>query len=93
MSQVCKECDIDKDVSEYYLIDGCTPFKTCKACIKLKRTNGKPVLNGWQKLTPEIRASVILALKGRRQKVHSIADEHGINYPNLSYWVRTGQCI
>ena len=94
MSQVCKQCDIDKNVSEFYLSNGCTLFKTCKLCIKAKRKKANPTpLTVWQKINPEIRAAVILSLQDRRQKIRTIADQHGINYPNLCYFVRTGQCV
>ena len=91
MSQVCNMCDIDKDISEYYLIDGCHPFKRCKTCVK--KNKKKPYTSGWQRLSLDVRTSIIECLKDRRTTIQQVAAEHGVNYPNLCYWVRSGKCV
>ena len=92
MSQQCNKCGIDKDISEYYLINGCHPKKECKQCIRSKIPK-KPYANGWVRLDAKIRQSVIAKLQDRRIKIHDIADEYGINYSNLCYWMRSGRCV
>lgn len=95
MSQVCNTCDKDLPESEYYLQDGYRLFKKCKSCIKNDRVEArknKPKKSrcGFLRLPVETREGVIAALKDRRMKVTDIAEQWGLNYPNLAYWVRSG---
>lgn len=93
MSQECNACGLDKDLSEYYLIDGYKPFRRCKTCVIAKRPKKPKALTGWEQLSDELRAAVIKDLQNRRIKMKRIAEDNGINYSNLCYWVRSGQCV
>jgi len=87
MSQTCNTCNIDQPEDNYYRQDGVRLFKKCKTCVRAaKKREKKPT--GFALLTPEVQASIRSKLGDRRLKLTDIADEHGIKYANLTYWVR-----
>jgi len=87
MSQTCNTCNIDQPEDNYYRQDGVRLFKKCKTCVRAaKKREKKPT--EFALLTPEVQASIKLGLADRRLKLTDIADEHGIKYANLTYWVR-----
>ena len=87
MSQVCKECRQDLPADHFYLQDGFRMFKKCKECtLKPKR---KPKVCGFKSLPPEVQKLVKLAIP--KKKPREIADQYGINYSNLVYWIRSGK--
>ena len=88
MSQVCKICEIDKPLSEYYTRNKTQHFRRCKECILANLPKTPKVPRGVDRLAPEVRASIVAALADRRQKIKNIAEEHGIYYPTLCKWIR-----
>ena len=87
MSQVCNICKIDKPVEDYYLTDGVKLWKRCKACISAAKPK-EPKLTGWQLLPKDTQDAIRTALGDRHRKIKNIADEFGVNYANLTYWIR-----
>ena len=71
-------------MENFYLQDGVRLFKKCKSCISAAKKGVKKP-RGFSLLPPD---QIKLALADRRRKLTDIALEHGINYPNLTYWVR-----
>ncbi len=88
MSQVCNKCQIDQLEINFYVQDGYRLFKTCKSCISKKKEK-KGRTNGFQQLSPEVQSKIKTALSDRTQKVPKIAEQHGIKYANLAYWIRS----
>ena len=86
-TQTCNTCKVDQTTDNYYLQDGTRLFKKCKGCLAIQRKRVKKP-RGFALLQPEVQTSIKLALADRRRKLTDIAAEHGINYPNLTYWVR-----
>ena len=89
-TQCCNKCREDKPLSEYYLIDGYKHFKRCKECVKAARPK-KPKVRGWLALPEETRAAIVKDLQDRRMKIKEVAEAHGVNYPNLCWYIRSGQ--
>ena len=90
-TRICTNCRVDKHMTEYYLRDGVTPFRMCKACILAKRP--KKPRNGWMALPEATREAVKKDLADRRNKIKDIAEAHGINYSNLCLFIRSGRCV
>ena len=90
MSQVCDTCQIDKDVSCYYMVYGIKYKKKCKECISAANKRIKKPF-GFAALPSTTQESIKLQLQNRRVKLKDIADEHGINYATFGYWVRNNK--
>ena len=88
--QVCKLCNIEKPLTEYYLVRGIKPFRRCKECVKAARPQ-KPRVRGWMALPEETRKAIVADLQDRRMTIKAIAEAHGVNYPNLCWHIRSGQ--
>ena len=87
MSQTCNTCNLDQPEENYYVKHDIQLFKKCKSCIKAAKTREKKP-RGCAALAPEVQTSVRAQLADRRQKMTEIAEQHGIKYANLIYWVR-----
>ena len=93
-SQECTLCGVDKLMDEYYTVDGDRYFKKCKECVRVA-ANGKYTkkVKGFDALPEDKQIGIRLALQDRRLKIKDVADEWGLNYPTLCYWIRRGGVV
>lgn len=89
ISQICIECNQDKPIENYYLIDGLKPFKSCKECVKTKkRASFVKTPKGFQKVDKDTQEEIRKMLADRKITIKDIAEKFGLKYPTLCYWVR-----
>jgi hypothetical protein len=94
----CKECNVEKDISEYYLVgaERRVRSKKCKKCYNANRNkyyNPRPRANkvtGFLK-QPEDKQYMIIRDLHTMSKVRPVAIKHGIEYCTLRSWIRKGQ--
>ena len=91
-TRVCTKCNDEKDLITgfYRHHNGSTSFyHTCKSC-KYEGTYVKkgrqPVVNGFQKLSPDVQKD-ILEMRARREKNQEICDKHGLKLHTFLYWL------
>lgn len=86
---ICVSCQSpDNEHYTYSAKDGTrVPFNKCKKCHNPARVK-KPT--GFSKLPQVQQDRILAALKERRNKITTIAEEEGINYENLRRWISKG---
>lgn len=83
---------MDKPITDYYLLNGKTPYKKCKNCIcEENKAKYQPKGTGFKTLNEDTKKYIINMIADRKNKIKDIAEEAGINYATLCYWYRSNQ--
>ena len=85
----CVKCNQNLPLTEFYAYKtkaGPMPCGECRKCHNANVYVKKGT--GFSRLSNDQQERIINSIKNRRNKLKDIADEEGIPYANLCYWLR-----